>query len=250
MQKAGQFMKTAHACHWSRRVGSWRPVVMYREHDSWSWKAYRLQKWWALWRMSAIRDDAQGFSGGKRRKDPVDLNEVLRRIIQEAACQWKGGWIVNSLQRSLQREACLLDIYTPSPDVCWYEHPGCPRPEFCHDSISFLLWHVSVHGADCEVILPHLLCQPISLQAEGANFAPSIHIPAKKVCSWLALDWTPVGVGICLLTESLKLVQSLVRTSFKGQRLLKEITTNETCRDADAKDSKVCLLFCRVLEEH
>ncbi len=45
---------------------------------------------------------------------------------------------------------------------------GCNRayentPEALHDGIPLHLWHVSMHGCNCEVILLHLLCQPVHL---------------------------------------------------------------------------------------
>ncbi len=36
-------------------------------------------------------------------------------------------------------------------------------PEALHDGIPLHLWHVTMHGCNCEVILLHLLCQPIHL---------------------------------------------------------------------------------------
>ena len=43
------------------------------------------------------------------------------------------------------------------------ESPALTAPELLHDCVSLLLWHVSVHGADGEVGLPHLLRQPVHL---------------------------------------------------------------------------------------
>ena len=36
-------------------------------------------------------------------------------------------------------------------------------PEALHDGVSLLLGHVPMHGRNCEVVLLHLLCQPIHL---------------------------------------------------------------------------------------
>ena len=43
------------------------------------------------------------------------------------------------------------------------ESPALTAPELLHDCVSLLLWHVSVHGANGEVGLPHLLRQPVHL---------------------------------------------------------------------------------------
>lgn len=40
--------------------------------------------------------------------------------------------------------------------------PG-PWSELLHDGFSLLLRHVTVHGWNCEVSFPHLLCQPVHL---------------------------------------------------------------------------------------
>ncbi len=37
------------------------------------------------------------------------------------------------------------------------------RPEALHDGIPLHLRHVSMHGRNCEVVLLHLLCQPVHL---------------------------------------------------------------------------------------
>merc|ERR1719233_1515004 len=60
-------------------------------------------------------------------------------------------------------EGHLLHVNTSSPHVSCDQYTTLSRPKFFHDSISLLLWHISVHGGHCEVSLPHLLCQPVNL---------------------------------------------------------------------------------------
>ena len=58
----------------------------------------------------------------------------------------------------------LLHVNSSGPDICRDEDPRSARSELCHDCIPLLLRHVTVHAADCEIVLPHLLSQPIRLQ--------------------------------------------------------------------------------------
>lgn len=45
----------------------------------------------------------------------------------------------------------------------WQQQGPQNTPEALHDGIPLHLWHVAVHGGNCEVILLHLLCQPVHL---------------------------------------------------------------------------------------
>lgn len=60
--------------------------------------------------------------------------------------------------------ADLLDVKPTSPDICGDQHASLTTPELIHDSITLLLWHITMHGRHCEVVLPHLLCKPVNLQ--------------------------------------------------------------------------------------
>lgn len=54
----------------------------------------------------------------------------------------------------------------------------CGALEFAHDGVTLLLRHVAVHGAHCEVVLPHLLSQPVHLPlgvAENDRLRPKMH---------------------------------------------------------------------------
>ena len=57
----------------------------------------------------------------------------------------------------------------PSPSTPSHTHPHPPQaspvptPKLLHDCLPFLLRHVSVHGGDGEVGLPHFLRQPFHL---------------------------------------------------------------------------------------
>ena len=63
----------------------------------------------------------------------------------------------------------LLDIQSPSPDICGDEHSAVAGPELGHDLISFLLGHFAVHAANCEVGLSHFGSEPLDLLARVAK---------------------------------------------------------------------------------
>lgn len=70
-----------------------------------------------------------------------------------------------------QRSKCprlwadLLDVEAARPDVGGDEHAGMTAAELSHDGIALLLRHVPVHRAHREIVLPHLLRQPVHLEA-------------------------------------------------------------------------------------
>ena len=72
------------------------------------------------------------------------------------------------------------------------ESPALTAPELLHDCVSLLLWHVSVHGANSEVGLPHLLCQPVHLPLGVAedNCLKNANLVRLKIqYIWIICRW-------------------------------------------------------------
>merc|ERR1719438_293534 len=63
----------------------------------------------------------------------------------------------------------LLDINTPGPDISGDQDSALSTPELFHNRVSFFLWHVSVHGTDGKIGLPHLLSEPVHLTLSVAE---------------------------------------------------------------------------------
>mmetsp|Transcript_13433 Transcript_13433/g.34256 ORF Transcript_13433/g.34256 Transcript_13433/m.34256 type:complete len:324 (-) Transcript_13433:313-1284(-) len=63
----------------------------------------------------------------------------------------------------------LRHIKTPCPHVCGDEHTLLAAAELLHDLVSLVLRHVSMHGCNSEIVLPHLLGQPVHLAARIAE---------------------------------------------------------------------------------
>ena len=59
--------------------------------------------------------------------------------------------------------AHLLHIKAARPHIGGDEDAGVAASELAHDGVALLLRHVAVHGAHCEIVLPHLLRQPVHL---------------------------------------------------------------------------------------
>merc|ERR1719250_67234 len=57
----------------------------------------------------------------------------------------------------------LLNINSSCPNISRDQDSALSTPELFHNSVSLLLWHVTVHGAHSEVSLSHLLSQPVHL---------------------------------------------------------------------------------------
>lgn len=57
----------------------------------------------------------------------------------------------------------LLDIQAAPPQVRGDEDPGVALPELVHDLVPLLLLHFAMHAGHGEVILDHLLGQPLHL---------------------------------------------------------------------------------------
>lgn len=57
----------------------------------------------------------------------------------------------------------LLDVDTTRPHISGNQHTAVALPEVLHDAVSLLLWHITVHAADSEVGLAHLVGQPVDL---------------------------------------------------------------------------------------
>ena len=57
----------------------------------------------------------------------------------------------------------LLNIQPATPQISCNQYSGISLPELTHDTVSFLLAHVSVHVGDRKVALNHLLGQPLDL---------------------------------------------------------------------------------------
>ncbi len=51
----------------------------------------------------------------------------------------------------------LLHIKTPAPKISCYQNTRIALSKLRHNSISFLLVHVSMHAANCKVVLYHFL---------------------------------------------------------------------------------------------
>mmetsp|Transcript_28304 Transcript_28304/g.50560 ORF Transcript_28304/g.50560 Transcript_28304/m.50560 type:complete len:267 (+) Transcript_28304:282-1082(+) len=60
-------------------------------------------------------------------------------------------------------EGDVLHVQPARPDVGGDEHAGTAATEFAHDGVALFLRHVAVHRRDGEVVLPHLLRQPVHL---------------------------------------------------------------------------------------
>ena len=63
----------------------------------------------------------------------------------------------------------LLHVDTAGKQVGGDEHTGGTRAELAHNHIAASLVHVAVHRRDREVLLPHLLCQPLDIAAGVAE---------------------------------------------------------------------------------
>jgi hypothetical protein len=80
-----------------------------------------------------------------RPADPVDVQLPI------------GGQVVAN------DEGHLLYINPPAPQVRRNQDSRAARSEFLHHLVPLVLIHVPVHGAHGEVVLPHLVGQPIDL---------------------------------------------------------------------------------------
>ena len=57
----------------------------------------------------------------------------------------------------------MLNIQASAPNVRGNQHSALPGSEFFHDSVSFLLWHVTVHERYSKVGFSHLAGKPLDL---------------------------------------------------------------------------------------
>mmetsp|Transcript_8644 Transcript_8644/g.17906 ORF Transcript_8644/g.17906 Transcript_8644/m.17906 type:complete len:289 (-) Transcript_8644:672-1538(-) len=63
----------------------------------------------------------------------------------------------------VDHERHLLDVKSTGPHVCGDKNASAAAPELYHDCLTLLLGHVTVHRRHGEVVLPHLLRQPVHL---------------------------------------------------------------------------------------
>jgi hypothetical protein len=63
----------------------------------------------------------------------------------------------------------LLHVDTAGKQVGGHEHTRGTRAELAHNHVAASLVHVAVHRRDREVLLLHLLCQPLDLAAGVAE---------------------------------------------------------------------------------
>ena len=79
--------------------------------------------------------------------------------------------VVLSIARQVivDNQTDLLDIDTTRPNVGRNQHPTVSASEIVHNTVTFLLRHLSVHAANGEVGFAHLLRQPIDLAARVAE---------------------------------------------------------------------------------
>lgn len=63
----------------------------------------------------------------------------------------------------------LWDVETTGPNVSGNENSSLSGSELTHNLVSFFLWHVSVHGRDCEVGFSHLFGKPVNLSFRRAE---------------------------------------------------------------------------------
>ena len=136
------------------------------------------------------------------------FGSLLHKLSNHHSSFWIGseGWRTNCrtfhrlepyspyIDRQRSHHIYLLHINSSGPYIGGDQNPGGPSPEFRHDGVSFLLWHVAMHAADSEIILPHLLSQPVNLLHAKWNSAFVIFL--QSVCAPLKILWPSVD-AIC-----------------------------------------------------